>query len=291
MNSPRRLLRPSSFGWLAALVLLALATGLSAALLDAPTLRWLRRHPSEWYLNHWVNGFRQLGKAWLAIWLLLLWGWLANRPRTALQALCALLLMVPLALPLKPIVRRPRPDAALAEPATSRSQPPGTLAASTRAGSPDQPRPARAKRPGDKSSFPSGDTATVFAVAAGLAPLLPVGWRLGLFAAAAAVGLLRIVSLDHYPSDVCAGAAFGVLAGWLAVCIGRRWPQLYDRPARWRHWRVTAAAGVLALFVLTSLFERINPIWVFLQPYGIPLLMVCLLAWSWRRLRMRRTRA
>jgi undecaprenyl-diphosphatase len=60
------------------------------------------------------------------------------------------------------------------------------------------------------NSFPSGHTATMFAVAEALALLFPrLAWPARLLALW--VGLSRIMVNAHYPSDVLAGALVGVL--------------------------------------------------------------------------------
>ena len=67
-------------------------------------------------------------------------------------------------------------------------------------------------RPPDAFSFPSGHTMNAFAIATVLAlsfpPLLPA-----LAFLAASIGASRVVLGLHYPSDVGAGAALGVLLG------------------------------------------------------------------------------
>ena len=72
----------------------------------------------------------------------------------------------------------------------------------------------------DLMSFPSGHSA----VAAGLATALALRYPRGtlLFAAlAAATAVQRVVSSAHYPSDVCFGAAIGVLAA--VACLAPMW--------------------------------------------------------------------
>ncbi|MEI2416342.1 phosphatase PAP2 family protein [Orrella sp. JC864] len=84
------------------------------------------------------------------------------------------------------------------------------------------------------NSFPSSHTLTAFAVAAALAKLAPaLRWPLFLFAAA--VGLSRLVNLDHYLSDVVMAAGVAIAsAGWLA-------PRVLDSRYQWPvrlpwHW-------------------------------------------------------
>jgi membrane-associated phospholipid phosphatase len=67
-------------------------------------------------------------------------------------------------------------------------------------------------------SFPSGHTCLAFATASCLAALFPRTAVLG-YAAALAVGVERVLEGAHYPSDVVAGAAFGVLATRLAMWV------------------------------------------------------------------------
>ena len=75
----------------------------------------------------------------------------------------------------------------------------------------------------DPSSFPSGHTASAFALAEVLARRFPrAAWVFRFIAAA--VGISRIVLGQHYPLDVLAGAALGILttAGYFRSISRRR---------------------------------------------------------------------
>ncbi|MEU8459691.1 phosphatase PAP2 family protein [Streptomyces sp. NPDC029003] len=62
------------------------------------------------------------------------------------------------------------------------------------------------------TSFPSGHSASAFAFAAGLTAESP-GWGALVAPVAASVAFSRVYTGVHYPSDVAAGAAWGVAAG------------------------------------------------------------------------------
>lgn len=71
-------------------------------------------------------------------------------------------------------------------------------------------------------SFPSGHAAMAFATATCLATALP-RWAPAFFLIALAVAAERVLENAHYLSDVVAGAGVGLLGGYLAILIVRRW--------------------------------------------------------------------
>jgi len=101
-------------------------------------------------------------------------------------------------------------------------------------------------------SFPSGHTATAFAVAAALlyaiAPAHRAVAAVPVLVIASLIGLSRIAVGAHWPVDVLAGAALG----WICGLVGVWWSD------RWRFWQrrggleLLAVLGVLA--GLTRLF-------------------------------------
>ena len=95
-------------------------------------------------------------------------------------------------------------------------------------------------------SFPSGHTTTVFAAAVVFSLFKP-SWKVGFFALAVSIGIVRILAGAHYPSDVLAGAALGsAVASFLARSFRNR-GLLFDTgkaaisPARDRPVGVTMA--------------------------------------------------
>ncbi len=69
-----------------------------------------------------------------------------------------------------------------------------------------------------QQSFPSAHTGTAVGLAVALAAFYPRG-RLWFGVLALLVGLQRIETSAHYPSDVCAGAAIGWIAGHLVLTL------------------------------------------------------------------------
>jgi undecaprenyl-diphosphatase len=86
-----------------------------------------------------------------------------------------------------------------------------------------RPRPVgiRVRETVDSFGFPSGHTATAFAMATVIALWVPLRWRWAPFAVAAVVGLGRMYVGAHYPLDVVGGALWGAFVGWAVVLAGR----------------------------------------------------------------------
>ncbi|MFQ5480688.1 MAG: phosphatase PAP2 family protein [Thermodesulfobacteriota bacterium] len=101
------------------------------------------------------------------------------------------------------------------------------------------------------NSFPSGHTATAFAMAAVLGKNYP-RLRVPLYLTAILIGLSRIVLGSHYASDVTGGAVLGLAIGWLLVkCRGAGINK--------REW-ITAG---LALLVISICFFKLGGYLVF----------------------------
>lgn len=74
-------------------------------------------------------------------------------------------------------------------------------------------------------SFPSGHSVTAFAVAFVLSRVYP-RYALLFYGLAVLVAISRIYLAKHFPSDVVAGAAVGILAGWI-VCRYATFPLVH----------------------------------------------------------------
>ncbi len=233
---------------LGAAVILLLATALFCYVsLDGPLLEHLASHPVDWHRITWVNAFRQLGKALVPLWLVLLWTVVTGRSRPLVLTAVALILTMLMVVPLKGATRRLRPSA--------------VLAVRTQGVSPQELRAAA------KASFPSGDAAAAFAVATAVA--CEAGWLAWplLYASAAGVAVLRVTGMNHFPSDACAGAAAGILAGCLALWILAKVPRLALLDLRGAKPRGTLACVAGAVLLGLLAFDRKDPLVIFLGIY------------------------
>jgi membrane-associated phospholipid phosphatase len=109
-----------------------------------------------------------------------------------------------------------------------------------------------------RESFPSGHTVTAFAAATAL--YLACTDRPGrrpfwLFGLAAATGLSRIAVGAHWPGDVVAGAAIGLIAGALGYAMWLRLNPAWFRPTGMAQW---VLASMLAATFYTLGTEPID---------------------------------
>jgi len=251
MDQPR-LHRINPAIWVS-VIALCLAGLMSYFLLDERTFSWFRDHPSTWPKNSWVKAIRGFGGAWVLIWLLLNWVCATGRQRPALAGLLALLLIAPTVCTLKPLVHRPRPREVIA--AATKTE-----------------KAEYNNGPSWNLSFPSGDTAVVFAAATAIVPFVRWPWGLFFFSIASSVGIMRVVVLAHYPSDVFAGAVIGIFSGWLALQITSRWLSRFN--LRLGH----AAVGAIFVPVLFGLIKGINELLTFLKTYGVLVVGIYIIA-------------
>lgn len=130
------------------------------------------------------------------------------------------------------------------------------------------------ERPGYKNShsFPSGDAATAAAFFTPLAAATP--WMIPVAVAVnTGVAVGRVYDGRHYPSDVLAGMAFGIIATSLAGGVLRRWSW---RPRR--RWFAIMGGGLLLFAVINLSWARGTPFVLdFLRVWG-PLGAIAILA-------------
>jgi undecaprenyl-diphosphatase len=245
--------------WIGVILLGIVAAAVSYVFVDPVVSAWLQNHPNTWHRNEWVNGFRQLGKAGVPIWLLLIWSCLTGRWRPTAVTVAALVLIGVSVPPLKAIVRRCRPSTVVE--ASQQSLSLQEIAWHK------------------KASFPSGDAAVAFAVATTLSSSLGRLWAPAFFAAAGAVGLLRVTALAHYPSDVMAGALIGVLCGVYALRWMARWCEGDGLRVK-RKWRIVVL--LILVFVVPFAGPRLGltALQIFLRAFTIPLLVLVPICWA-----------
>jgi membrane-associated phospholipid phosphatase len=233
------------------LVILAMMTVVSYFWLDMRVLDFVSRQHWKFKEGHIVHSFKQLGKAEVVIWLILLWALVRNKPSAAVAGLLSLLFIVPLVLPLKKMVSRPRPRDVL----ELRAHPDAQV------------------KPRQSSSFPSGDTATAFAAAVAIAVHTRRIWTPVFIAGAIGVGVLRIAMLAHFTSDVCAGAIAGILGACLALWLMRRWP-VPQIDIRWRSIGLAVLWASLVIMPLSDLLNDDKSFEYFFNNFGIVVVLL-----------------
>lgn len=72
-------------------------------------------------------------------------------------------------------------------------------------------------------SFPSGHSATAVAAAVLWCSALAEKWHKWLLGTAALICLSRIAVGVHWPTDILAGAAVGLVIGWVAIAASKNW--------------------------------------------------------------------
>ncbi len=201
--------------------LLAAAGCLVGALLirpwDRPLSEAATAHPAlgaSPLLREFLLLFRLLGKTEVLLALAMVFGLLGFR-RRAVEMVLALAISGALVLPLKAFVPAERPEG------------------------------------GAQGSFPSGDAASVAAVAAPLAARVPMAAP----AAAAALGLVgfsRVIYGRHYPSEVLAGIGLGLLACAAAGPLSRRLLRRF-RLGRARRFAILAGIALPASLIVGAI--------------------------------------
>lgn len=207
---------------------------LSYFLIDSSVCNWMLSGHTQMDNFTGSDLIKSLGKVYVPLWLLFLFGYAKKNLQLIVAACLSVLIGLVITGPLKIIAKRERPREVYLE-QTYNEQ--GEIVKSN----------------SDDQSFPSSDTAMVFAHAAVVTPLLSALSLPLLYILAAAVGVMRIFAFAHYPSDVLTGAAIGIFCGWLAIQISRR--LVLENKFRMTEWWenfVRAAFVIIPVLTLIS---------------------------------------
>ncbi len=181
-----------------------IAAGLSYFFIDKKVCLWVSSQNAKIDNFAGADLLKSLGKVYVPLWLLFLLGYAKNNSRLVMAASLSVLMTLAITGPLKIITKRERPREVYNQGNVSNNT--NTLKSSS-----------------NNQSFPSSDTAVAFAHAIVAASLVSVFSMPLIYILAIGVGVLRILASAHYPSDVLAGAAIGILCGWLAIGLSRIW--------------------------------------------------------------------
>jgi undecaprenyl-diphosphatase len=220
--------------------------------LDQPVFTLTSKISDNWGGNLPGKMIVCLGKTWLPIWLLLVWFITTKKQQPVLVAFIALILTLLIVTSLKHSVKRPRPRDVIKAAQTTEKQHKLTGV-----------------------SFPSGDTASIFAVTTVVAFFVSWRWTVLFLTASAAVGLMRVAKMAHYPSDVFAGAGIGIFAGWLAMQLDRRWQQF--KLPQFNLTRSIAIPAAILIPLVIGLSGGLDKLLFFLETYA-PLTLFVFLA-------------
>ena len=194
--------------------MLCLAAWAMYRLLDQRAASWCAAHTLGLDSAWWFVVSKQLGKFWLQACLVVGCSLLGGGKRVLLAGLIAIMLAGVTADSVKVFARRTRPPEALG---LKDQEVHGLLYS---------------------SSFPSADASTTFALAVAVGSLVSVPWRIAFFALATGVSVGRVLTLHHYPSDVAAGAALGLVCGLGALIACER---LSRSPPKWLRFLAEAS--------------------------------------------------
>jgi membrane-associated phospholipid phosphatase len=210
-----------------------------------------------------------LGKVCVPLWLLFLWGFLKNRLQLVLAGALSMLLALAIVGPTKILTHRERPRELLKhsqivqEPQGNKATIQNLLSAPA-FGRFDVQNFCKTRY----QSFPSGDTATVFAPAVTVVPFVSALSLPILFILSGTVGFLTVAGLSHYPSDIFAGAAVGIFCGWLALQISDLWiAQNLLHVTEW--WRKVVVIGIILIPLLNGFFSGLGYLLIFLASSAV----------------------
>ena len=220
---------------------------------DERVFSYLRENPQKWDRALWAQALKQLGRGYPLIWLLLAWVCFTGKHKTVIVCLLAMLITLAAVTVIKETVRRPRPRDVVTT----------------------QTKGVDTKGIYKSWSFPSGDTASVFAAAAVLAFVMPWPATIAFAICCCGVAILRVVVLAHYPSDTFGGAATGILSGWFAISIRNRYPEIVN-VFKGRE-RIFSFIGVILIPILIWRLQGMDKLIILLEFYAPILLIIALI--------------
>lgn len=196
---------------------------------------------------------KSLGKTYVPLWLIFIWGFFSKRIEIILYAAIALVLTFVIVGPSKVIFERQRPNIYF-----------GNLSKVQNGKQTNESEQKSShKHKADNQSFPSGDTATIFAMVIVVSPFLPPLSFAFLICVAFAVGAMRVIGVVHYPSDVLAGAVIGIICGRAGIWLCDKWLQKNPFPFG-QQWRIIALIGVLLIPALALISKGLQNLFLFL---------------------------
>jgi membrane-associated phospholipid phosphatase len=232
--------------------------------IDDRVISWISSNHKD--LNSFAGAklIKILGKACVPLWLLFLWGFLKNRLQLVLAGSLSMLLALAIVGPGKILTHRERPRELLKHSQIVQDSQGNKTTIQNLLSAPAYGRfELQNIRKTRYQSFPSGDTATVFAPAVTVVSFVSALSLPILFILAAMVGSLTVAGLSHYPSDIFAGAAVGIFSGWLALQISSQWiSQNSFRINEW--WRKVVLIGLILLPLLSVFSGGFKQLLIFL---------------------------
>jgi membrane-associated phospholipid phosphatase len=198
INSELTLTKKFTIFCFAAIILLLTASALSFFFFDNYAFSFLYQKKMHWDNFKSAEIFKLLGKTYLLAWLILFYAIIKKPNRPAVLALLVLLAVAAIVFPVKLATHRERPENYIDRVYEQKNE----------------ERPSLFLR---SWSFPSGDTANVFAVAFVLLPFIRKRVFVFFLPVCACIGIFRILVFAHYPSDAFGGAAAGILAAWIVL--------------------------------------------------------------------------
>jgi membrane-associated phospholipid phosphatase len=247
------------------IIVLGIGSLLSYIFIDDRVIAWLSSSHSDMDNFFSIKLIKILGKASVPLWLLFLWGYAKNRLQLVLAGSLSMLLALAIVGPTKILTHRERPRELLKHSQMVQESQENKTASQKLSSTPAVGRfniqdilKTRCQ------SFPSGDTATVFAPAVTVVPFVSAMSALILFILSGVVGSLTVEGLSHYPSDVFAGAAVGIFCGWLALKISSQWIlQNSFRINEW--WRKVVLIGLILIPLLDVFSGGLKRLLIFMS--------------------------